>query len=297
MDYKAKLGEQSRTAVLWLKYLDYVQIPKDFIRADRTSDWFLHLSTVKKMLYIFAAAGHRSYAKAARIYLQLMHELPETHSSLYKRLAHGFHAIHRTDRCWAGLPMDLIIEQTMMRTAKSRGGLTHGRGMTESVCVIWVRSLHRCATIYAALSTLTNVESGTPCMRHVELGQTRSKCDFSDLQKMIVWFQVHSPFDINDGMLFSLSSGITAAKHEVNCDQEKYVRQQIMEKVDNITFSDVVVKKSDQVTTLSGLCYKMVGTGSKLPLDSTLLFSRLLVVAQRSSDMAAYFAYELIAVP
>jgi len=37
MDCKAKLGEQSRTAVLWLKYLDYVQILKDFIRADRTS--------------------------------------------------------------------------------------------------------------------------------------------------------------------------------------------------------------------------------------------------------------------
>jgi len=27
----------------------------------------------------------------------------------------------------------LIIVQTMMRTAKSRGGLTHGRGMSESV--------------------------------------------------------------------------------------------------------------------------------------------------------------------
>jgi len=89
----------------------------------------------------------------------------------------------------------------------------------QSVHEIWVRSLHRCATIYAALSTLTNVDSEMPCMKHVELGQTRSKCNFSDLQKMIDWFQVHSPFDINDERLFRLSSGITAAEQEVNCDQ------------------------------------------------------------------------------
>lgn len=45
----------------------------------------------------------------------------------------GFHAIRRNNRYWAGLWTDLIIEQVMMCSIKSRGGLTRGRGITESV--------------------------------------------------------------------------------------------------------------------------------------------------------------------
>jgi len=144
-----KLSTCSWTAMLWIQYIDYSQILKDFIRADRTCDWLLHLSSLKKMLNIFAATGHRNYVKLARLYLQMMSELHESHPWLYKQLAGGFHAPNGLLLGW--LPADLIIEQRMMRTAKSRDGLTHGHGMSESVRVMWVKSLHRCATVHAGL--------------------------------------------------------------------------------------------------------------------------------------------------
>jgi hypothetical protein len=296
---KTEIAAQSRTAKLWVQYLDYVQILKDFIRADRTCDWFLHLASLKKMLNIFAATGHRNYTKSVRLYLQLMGELPETHPWLYEQLAGGLHAVRRSDRFWAGLPTDLIIEQTMMRSAKSRGGLTHGRGMAEGVRVMWLKSLHRCATVHAAMLTLTNMDSGKLDVQHVELGRTRSKRDFSDLEKMVEWFEVHNPFDVSDGRLRSLSSGITAVEgDEVNCDQAEHVGQQIMLQMDNVIFGDVVLKKAAQARTLADVCCKVIGASSKLPVDSTVLFNRLLVVAQRSAaDMAPYFAYELTALP
>ena len=40
--------------------------------------------------------------------------------------------LHTTDRFWSGLSTDLTIEQILMRSVKSCGGLTRGRGMGES---------------------------------------------------------------------------------------------------------------------------------------------------------------------
>ena len=68
---KNELREQSRTARLWLQYIDYVEICRLFIRAVRTAHWELHLFSISKMLNLFAATGHVHYAKSSRVYLQL----------------------------------------------------------------------------------------------------------------------------------------------------------------------------------------------------------------------------------
>ena len=74
--YKALLAERSPTAKLWLQYIEYIETLKLFIRAERTGKWSLHLLAVTKMLNLFTATGHINYAKSARLYLQLMQELP-----------------------------------------------------------------------------------------------------------------------------------------------------------------------------------------------------------------------------
>ena len=61
---KRKLEEVSGrggTAKLWIRYHHLVQMVKDFIRAERLSDFKLHLSVVCEMLPTFAAAGHSQY--------------------------------------------------------------------------------------------------------------------------------------------------------------------------------------------------------------------------------------------
>ena len=39
---------------------------------------------------------------------------------------------------WAGLSTDLVIEQVLMRSIKSTGGLTRGRGMAEIQRLLWL---------------------------------------------------------------------------------------------------------------------------------------------------------------
>jgi hypothetical protein len=131
---KATLEAGCKTAKLWLRYVQYIQNVKLRICAERTGDWTLHLVSVSRMLNLFAATGHNNYAKCARLYLQMMQRLPESHPWLYEKfMKGGNHALRRSDRYWAGLSTDLVIEQVMMRSLKSRGGLTHGRGITDTV--------------------------------------------------------------------------------------------------------------------------------------------------------------------
>ena len=71
-----------------------------------------------------------------------------------------------------------------MRGLKIRGGLTRGRGVSKSVRLLWVKTVHRCASIHNAMSNLTKVLHKTS-EQHTELRQSRIKRDNDDLTKII----------------------------------------------------------------------------------------------------------------
>jgi hypothetical protein len=111
---------QSKTAKLWIQLLEMISLLKLFIRADRTSDWVLHLQTISDMLPFFAASGHNNYTKSLMVYHQDMSSLEEQRPSLYRSYMKGEHTIRRSDNpFWGGLPADLVIEQDLMRSMKS----------------------------------------------------------------------------------------------------------------------------------------------------------------------------------
>ena len=96
----------------------------------------------------------------------------------------GFHSVRRSDRFWAGLWPDLVIEQCMMRTIKSRGGLTHGRGLSESTRDLWVRTMHKCAAVHETMSQLTGEEHITS-EQHVELRISGRSRDTDDVKRVL----------------------------------------------------------------------------------------------------------------
>ena len=152
---KDTLRSTSRTAKLWLRFMDYIEIIKDFICCKRLGMWDGHLNAVTALLNLFAATCHIHYAKSARLYVQEMRKLPSTHSWLHQKFVEGHHTVRGSERLWAGLWTDIVIEQVLMRSLKSRGGLTRGRGMTEIVRQQWVYSMHTCAAIHDAMTSLT----------------------------------------------------------------------------------------------------------------------------------------------
>uniref|UniRef100_A0A7M5V206 C2H2-type domain-containing protein n=1 Tax=Clytia hemisphaerica TaxID=252671 RepID=A0A7M5V206_9CNID len=92
----------------------------------------------------------------------------KTHLTFHQKTVHPSKN-RQTDKNFTGLWTDLTIEQTLMRTIKSRSGLTRGRGMTESVRHQWVLSLNQMATIHDAMMQLSKAQT-TSSAQHIESG-------------------------------------------------------------------------------------------------------------------------------
>ena len=126
---KPELTSSSRTAALWLNYIQYIHIDQIFIRTERTSNWSLHIAATKSMFNLFAAIGHNNYARTGRIYVRSMEEIQKQHPLLFEQFLLGNHTAKRSEKKWAGIWTDLSIEQILMKSLKGRGGVI-GRGMS-----------------------------------------------------------------------------------------------------------------------------------------------------------------------
>ena len=167
-ELKQKLSKKSRTSQLWLLYMDYIDVLKLFIFAER--------NRIGNYISL-QSTGHIHYAKSARLYVQqiLLH-LPDTHPWLYHQFLNEQHTVKRTDKSFNGIWTDLAIAQTLMRSIKSRGGLTEGRGMTESVRHLWVLSLSHSASIHEAMMQLSKAQF-LSSSQHEVLGVSRRHRD------------------------------------------------------------------------------------------------------------------------
>ncbi|GBM36409.1 hypothetical protein AVEN_234798-1 [Araneus ventricosus] len=112
---------------------------KQFIEAERSGNWDLHITTIQQMLPFFRAAGHFFYAKCAHLYMQDTLNLKDSVDPIeYEKFTKdGYFTIRSTDKFWSGIWSNQTIEQTLMKTMKSSGELTRGRGITESVLTGW----------------------------------------------------------------------------------------------------------------------------------------------------------------
>ena len=45
--------------------MEYISILKQYVLAERISNWYLYIQSMKSMLNLFAASGHIHYAKSA----------------------------------------------------------------------------------------------------------------------------------------------------------------------------------------------------------------------------------------
>ena len=123
MPYIAEIGKRIETVLsstasagktqkLWIHYHNHVQLLKDFIRAERTSNYRLHLSIIAKMMPVLASAGHGQYAKAVRLTLEMTLQFGEPENAFF--FGSGHHTVKYNDAEWAGIWTDLTIEQTIL---------------------------------------------------------------------------------------------------------------------------------------------------------------------------------------
>lgn len=286
-------ASRSRTAKLWLQYFEQVELIRLFIRAERLGDWELHLYCVRSMLPYFHAAGHIHYAKSAQLYLQQMLNIQARMSATeFQRFtADGFFTVRRSSKLWAGVWSDMTIEQVLMRSMKSRGGVTRGRGVTESVLSRWTQTMPACSTLSDRFDEFCGVRACTS-EQHVELRDSRRCRDSRDLGKFVGWLEGRSPFCDGRIQLMSLSNGVIG-DHTINCDAALEAGLSSMSRMTGQTFGKVKLKRSDKVRTLS-----MVSGGVKVKdeivsINPMQLFSRIICVVKSAEELVQCLKHEL----
>ena len=70
-----------------------------------------------------------------------MDSLKDNNPEVYKIFSEGNFVIRCSDKNWAGLAPDLVIEQVLIKSLKSNGGLTRGTGSKDTQGVIWLLSM------------------------------------------------------------------------------------------------------------------------------------------------------------
>lgn len=188
------IASRGPTAKLWVQYFQMVTLMKQFIEAERMGNWTLHLDTIKKMLPYFHAAGHFLYAKSAHLYLQDMLTLEEKMNpfEFNQFTKEGSFTIRRSDKFWSGIWSDMTIEQTLMKSMKVIGGLTHGRGFSDSVLTKWTAGMTSLQNVCQKIEEYCDVSSGTS-EQHVALRHSRIKRDTADCDKLIEWLSQYPP--------------------------------------------------------------------------------------------------------
>jgi len=66
--------------------------------------------------------------------------------------------------------------------------------MIESVRLLWVCNTHKYASVYNALSSLTNTEHSSNDSQQADLASSIIGTEFRDTVKILEWLNIHDPF-------------------------------------------------------------------------------------------------------
>lgn len=179
----------------------------------------------------------------------------------------GYHVVRRSDRLWAGLSTDLVIEQMLMGSLKTVGGLTQGRGMTKSQRVLWLFSRPTCCEINEAVQELTDTTYVTS-EQHKDNSEARKKKDAEDIRVMLDYLNDRNPFN-KELDLKSIASGVTAS--ESNVDKAKETGKKVLEKMNGKNVRDHIFKRCDHVIPMNDKAGLKL-EGESINIDPQLLF-------------------------
>ena len=182
-----------------------------------------------------------------------------------------------------------------MRSIKSQGGLTRGRGFGEDQRNTWLLGMPECASIHLAMQDLIGAEHQTS-LQHHETGDAGVERDRSDIWAIVHFLHGRSPFS-EDPSLRNIANGMVAAEI-VNVDKAKEIGRVILEKMHGKSAKDFVFRRSDQAVTLSSKVSKSKETASAAEMHPQLLFQRYLLASRHNDiEIRNVLQYELCSFP
>ena len=153
-----------------------VMILLQFIKAEHTGNWNLHLSSTAAIIPHFFAMDRTNYARWLPIYLADMHKLEERHINVFQEFSAENHSISRSQQPFAQGWTDMALEQSINLDSKSKGGIV-GISRREDAVERWFLRSHERAAITHSLKEMCRLENYERVGTYKEAGESRMKRD------------------------------------------------------------------------------------------------------------------------
>ena len=289
-EVKEKL-KNNPTGMLWVQFMDLIDLIRVSHRAQRTNDFMLFLKSLQMRLPYFPASGHNNYAMSVHIFLQDMLDLKDTNPRAYNLFNSGYFFVRRSDRFWAAIPSDLVIEQVLMASLKdTKSGLTHGRGLEEIQRLNWLYSRPAFAHIKLELDQLYNNDN-----QHInkELTNIRIKEDNKAIHKIHDYIKEHNPFKYDNQHLVDISTGISYPN--ANAHKASEIGSDIVKNMIGVAVKEYTFRKKDRIKPMGEKVN--IGKEDKV-IDVQLFFQRCLVLMGNPDvNIDQLFEHELSVYP
>ncbi|KAJ8889647.1 hypothetical protein PR048_009147 [Dryococelus australis] len=212
--------------------------------------------------------------------LSLWESLPT--EELEQFVMKSYFTIKRTDKFWSGTWTDMIIEQYLICSMKSTGGLTHGRGLSSPTLSKWIKAIPAIVKVVDSLEKVAGVYSATT-YQHVELRESCKTRDKNDVLRLQDWLKLRNPFE----------TGLPS----INCDSAKDAGIRAMKIMVRKPLSGITLKRKDVVTTLSKATKGIRVREHFVEVNSTQIVHRMLCVVRSDEELAENLSYERSAWP
>ena len=137
--FKRNIRHGSLDKTFLLNYMDKVWLILQFQRTTKQLD--MHMTSLLKMRRLFSSYDHLNYARSTAVYLLTLLNIPLSHPGADKRLKQNGFSVNRSDVPSSSNTVDIIIEQTINRQAKTHGGIV-GFSQNHSAYYRWCITMH-----------------------------------------------------------------------------------------------------------------------------------------------------------
>ena len=271
-----------------------VKLLLQFVKAERTGHWELHLLSVSAMVPHFFAMDRPNYARWLPVYIMDMRQLATKHPQGHQEFVNGYHAVSRSGKPFSQVWTDMALEQTINAESKSKGGII-GISQNPGALDRWFLTSHERASVTTALKNVYTEERNfvADVQKLVSCFTTELMANpFTQESESLVNFAtgVVLPSNSADGLIRSTEKG----REQMNTFVEKRVN------TNEVSFWDPIpklkVKTFESTTTkiqVKAVNDKLVTVGADREL-----FGRLLIAANvRQINLKEVLCYELSSVP
>ena len=134
-----------------------------------------------------------------------------------------------------------------MRTLKSTGCLTRGRGMTEQQHLTWVMAMPACAEVNEIIQDVTGINYNTG-EQNKDMSVTRQDRDWKDTNTVLRYLSDRNLFTSDIG-LHNISTGVHAHS-SIDVDQAKTVGKVILNDIKGQCVMEYMFRGKNQAITI-----------------------------------------------